>query len=96
MIELRLSKTVKSLVSKTLKPLQNDTYKKFSITGENLNHGKFEIKGVSNLVQSNDSVTFFFKGNINEIIKILAELKIKDVLIEEPTLEERRDFYALL
>ncbi len=71
-----------------IKTLQNDTYKKFSMTGENLNHGKFEIKGVSNLVQSNDSVTFFFKGNINEIIKILAELKIKDVLIEEPTLEE--------
>jgi len=31
---------------------------------------------------------FFFKGNINSIIHELSVMKVEDVLIEEPTLEE--------
>jgi len=71
-----------------VKELQTDNYKKFKITGVNLNHGKFGIEGVSQLIESDEEVTFFFKGDINEIVKILGTLKLKDVIIEEPTLEE--------
>jgi ABC-2 type transport system ATP-binding protein len=71
-----------------IKSMKEDTYKKFTFNGENLNDGKFKIEGVSNLSQTNSQVTFFFKGDVNEIIKIAAQLKLKDILVEEPTLEE--------
>jgi beta-exotoxin I transport system ATP-binding protein len=71
-----------------IKTLQKDSYKKFSITGKNLNDGKFEIDGVTQLIQKDEHVSFFFKGDINQIIEIMSTLKLKDISIEEPTLEE--------
>ena len=71
-----------------IKALKNDTYKKFTLEGKQLNDGKFNINGVSNLTQNNDTVTLFFRGDVNEIIKIAAGLDLSDILIEEPTLEE--------
>lgn len=71
-----------------IKSLKEDTYKKFTLRGEDLNHGKFDIDGVSNLVQKENKVKFFFKGNVNEIIAIASKLNLSDILVEEPTLEE--------
>lgn len=71
-----------------IKELKHDNYKKFTIRGTELNHGKFNIKGVSNLKERNDKVSFFFKGNVNDIVKIIYELNLTDILVEEPTLEE--------
>lgn len=68
--------------------MKEDNYKKFTILGENLNNGKFNIKGVENLSQSDNKVTFFFKGDVNQVVKIVSGLKLKDITIEEPTLEE--------
>ncbi len=68
--------------------LKTDNYKKFNITGEKLNHSKFNIDGVTNLIETEEEVSFFFKGDINEIVKLLGTLKLKNVIIEEPTLEE--------
>ncbi len=33
-------------------------------------------------------VSFFYKGDINQVTRILSGLKLQDVVIEEPTLEE--------
>ena len=71
-----------------IKAMQHDNYKKFSIRGENLNNGKFNVDGVSNLIQKDNKVTFIFKGDVNNIVKIISTLKLKDIIIEEPTLEE--------
>jgi len=71
-----------------IKTLQDDTYKRFTFKGENLNSNKFKIEGVSNLEQSDTLVTFLFKGDVNSIIAIAAKSKLTDVLVEEPTLEE--------
>ena len=68
--------------------LKTDNYKKFKITGFELNHSKFKIEGVTQLIETPEEVSFFFKGDINEIVKILGTLKLDDVIIEEPTLEE--------
>ncbi len=78
-----------SIVSiQDVKALAQDAYKKFTIYGSDLNHGKFQIDGVSELNVSEDKVTFFFKGDVNQIVSIISQLKLKDILIEEPTLEE--------
>jgi ABC-2 type transport system ATP-binding protein len=71
-----------------IKTLQEDTYKKVTIKGENLNHGKFNIDGVSNLEEHDNEVSFFFKGDVNQIIKIVSTLTLRDLIVEEPTLEE--------
>jgi len=71
-----------------VKALKHDNYKKFTIRGTNLNHGRFNIEGVSELKERDDKVSFFFKGNVNQIVKIIADLELTDILIEEPTLEE--------
>ena len=71
-----------------IKALKEDTYKKFSFKGVGLNSGTFNIDGVTNLIEAESEVSFFYKGDVNKIIKILSGLTIKDLLIEEPTLEE--------
>ncbi len=71
-----------------IKAMQHDNYKKFTIRGTNLNNGKFNIEGVSQLHERDDKVDFFFKGDVNQIIKIITALKLTDILVEEPTLEE--------
>jgi ABC-2 type transport system ATP-binding protein len=71
-----------------VKEIIADNYKKFIIKGFDLNHGKFKLKGVTNLVETEEKVSFFFRGDINEVVGILSGLKLTDVRIEEPTLEE--------
>ncbi len=38
--------------------------------------------------KNNDKIVFIYKGNINDLIKIISEINIIVLLIEEPTLEE--------
>lgn len=71
-----------------MKEMRRDNYKKFVIRGEKLNNGKFDIDGVMNLETRDDKVSFFFKGDVNQIVKIVSALKLTDITIEEPTLEE--------
>jgi len=71
-----------------VKALAHDNYKKFRITGENLNSGKFDFEGITNLVESDTKVKFFFKGDINKVVNVISKLKLDDIVIEEPTLEE--------
>ena len=46
------------------------------------------MPGVTNLEQTNGTVSFFFKGDINALLHSIGELAVSDVTIEEPTLEE--------
>jgi ABC-2 type transport system ATP-binding protein len=43
---------------------------------------------VTNVQSDNSTTSFFFKGNINAVLKKISGLKVDDVTIEEPTLEE--------
>jgi ABC-2 type transport system ATP-binding protein len=71
-----------------IKTLQKDNYKKIRIEADKLDEKRFDIPGVTKLVKEDGAVSFFFKGDINVITKIISEKKISDVSIEEPTLEE--------
>ncbi len=71
-----------------MKEMKKDNYKKFTIRGENLNNGKFDIEGITNMKRRDDKISFFFKGDVNKIVKIVSNLKLTDITIEEPTLEE--------
>jgi ABC-2 type transport system ATP-binding protein len=46
------------------------------------------IEGVSDLSVSNHSVSFLFRGHINEMTRLIAEQDLVDLQVEEPDLEE--------
>ena len=48
----------------------------------------FAMPGVSNLEVAGQQVNFLYKGDVNALMKVLAGMKLDDVLLEEPELEE--------
>lgn len=71
-----------------IKTLQQDNYKKIRVAADHIDERKFEVNGVNKLEKSDHAVSFFYKGDINVIMKIISEDTVSDVSIEEPTLEE--------
>ncbi|NBI07490.1 ABC transporter ATP-binding protein [Senegalia massiliensis] len=71
-----------------IKTLRENNYKKISIRGQNLNKDLFDFDGVTKLDKNEDEITFFYKGDINIMIENINRIDLKDVMIQEPTLEE--------
>jgi len=71
-----------------IKTLQKDNYKKIRVSGEGLDEKQFEVAGVNNLEREDGAVNFFFKGDINMMMRLISGQEVADVTIEEPTLEE--------
>ncbi|MFJ7951738.1 ABC transporter ATP-binding protein [Lysinibacillus sp. NPDC096418] len=69
--------------------LQENNYKKIKIETKNaVNQDFFTIAGVNNLNVEEGMVSFIFKGDINTVMKKIAEIEILNIWIEEPDLEE--------
>jgi ABC-2 type transport system ATP-binding protein len=71
-----------------IKSMQRDNYKKVRIVSDDADGSRFQIEGVSNLEKHNGELSFFFKGDINRMMKLISAQAVNDVIIEEPTLEE--------
>ncbi len=71
-----------------IRTLQQNNYKKISVTANGLTPEFFDTPGVTNVQMENGSVSFFFKGDINAMVHKVSSLELEDVIIEEPTLEE--------
>lgn len=69
-----------------IETLRGDNYKRFIIELDDT--AGFEFAGINDLVLEKNKVSFLFKGDINEVIKLLATKTVKNMVIEEPTLEE--------
>ncbi len=71
-----------------IKTLQKENYKKIRISADAIDETKFSIDGVSGLERSNGTLSFFYKGDINSMMKLISDNTIADVTIEDLTLEE--------
>ncbi len=72
-----------------IKTLQESNYKKFKVEATTgLDKGYFDIAGVNNLETKNNIISFIFSGDINLIVEKLSEIKIANLWVEEPSLEE--------
>lgn len=71
-----------------IKTLQKHNYKKVMIEGVDVDEKRFTVDGVTNLEKANGILSFFYKGDINVITKLISAKPVSDVIIEEPTLEE--------
>ncbi len=73
----------------TVESLREDNYKKYKIHLNDISdESKFDIDGISEKDVQNNVVSFIYNGDINNIINIIANIKITDLIIEEPDLEE--------
>lgn len=69
--------------------LTENTYKRIKIeTMYPVMANYFKTDGVNNLVIEGNNVSFIFKGNINPVLKKLADTEVVNIVIEDPTLEE--------
>ncbi len=71
-----------------IKTLQHDNYKKIKVAASQIDASRFDVEGVIKLEKHNGVVGFFYKGDINVIMRKISEQEVSDVTIEEPTLEE--------
>ena len=72
-----------------MKELRENGYKKISLsTEEPVPAQFFDIPGIANLEQNQNSISFMFNGNVMTIMEKLHKLPLVDILIEEPSLEE--------
>ena len=71
-----------------IKTLQKDNYKKIRIVADAIDEKKFKVDGVSNLQKVNSTLSFFYKGDINSLAKLVSDQKITDLTIEDLNLEE--------
>jgi ABC-2 type transport system ATP-binding protein len=71
-----------------IRTLQENNYKKVRVAASDLDAARFELPGVTNLEHNNGVVRFFFRGDINTVMRTIGEMTVSDVTIEEPTLEE--------
>ncbi|PET68316.1 ABC transporter [Bacillus sp. AFS001701] len=69
--------------------LQENNYKRFKIDSQNgVEPNFFNMPGVNNIKIKGKTISFIFKGNINKVLKKIAEIEIENLWIEEPDLEE--------
>ncbi len=71
-----------------IRTLQQNNYKKVAVTAAGLNPAFFDLPGVTNVQSEDGAVRFFFKGDINAVLRKISGIPVTDVTIEEPTLEE--------
>ncbi|MGG1572438.1 ABC transporter ATP-binding protein [Fictibacillus sp. NRS-1165] len=69
--------------------LQENNHKKIRIeTKQPVDAGWFAVDGVTNIESDGHKISFLYSGNINIIMKKLAEMELSNLWVDEPDLEE--------
>jgi ABC-2 type transport system ATP-binding protein len=69
--------------------LQDDSYKSFRIEAKSaIVKEMFDMEGTGRLVVKHNTAEFIFKGNLNAVIRKIAEIEISNISIYEPDLED--------
>jgi len=72
-----------------IETLKRTNYKRFKLELDNdAKQGYFQIDGVTELTLNKNKVEFLYRGDINAIIEKLHHETLKNLIVEEPTLEE--------
>jgi ABC-2 type transport system ATP-binding protein len=76
----------------TIDRLKDKTYKKVNLhlnqPIENEANPLSRMPGVSQIRQENQSLRFFYQGDINLLLKELTQIPLENIWLEEPSLEE--------
>lgn len=84
-----LIKDGKIIKLEKISTLQENNFKRIRVEAPGtLDKSLFAFDGVSRLENGGSTASFLFKGDINKVIRKLAETSISNLSIEEPDLEE--------
>ncbi|WP_062238807.1 ABC transporter ATP-binding protein [Fictibacillus sp. FJAT-27399] len=79
----------KLITVEKISTLQENNHKKIRIeTKQLVDAGCFAVDGVTNIESDDHKISFLYSGNINLIMKKLAEIELSNVWVDEPDLEE--------
>lgn len=68
--------------------LANNNFVTVTITGKNSKRIKLPVKDMYIKKVDKNSIKFMYYGNINELVRVISEVEIEGLSIEEPTLED--------
>lgn len=69
--------------------MRNTTYKKIKLEFEDkVPEGIRALEGVSSYNHNENEISFLFKGDINKVLEIISVMRLSNLIIEEPDLEE--------
>jgi len=71
-----------------IKTLQKDNYKKIRVTASGLDEKRFQVEGVTGMAKEDGTLSFFYKGDINAVARLVSGGNLADLTIEDLTLEE--------
>jgi len=72
-----------------IEALKGDNYKKFVVElKDDQETSGFNFEGSTDLKVEKNTISFLFKGDINDVIAKLSTVNVMNLIIEEPTLEE--------
>jgi ABC-2 type transport system ATP-binding protein len=84
----------KIIKTESIESLRQNNYKKFRVESNNvLSKNIFDFNGITDIKLNDNIATFIYNGDINNIINKLGEIKLTNLLVEEPTLEEIFMYY---
>ena len=66
--------------------LENNRGVKVTLEGEHID--TINLKNITSTKRDKDKISFVFKGDINELILFLSKIKVRNLLIEEMSLED--------
>ena len=72
----------------TINNLINNSVSNVTIIGSEFRKLKLPIKDIIIKEENRNSIKFIYKGNINNLIKIISEVTIEHLIIEEPSIED--------
>lgn len=74
---------------KKINELTHSTYKRISFTVHDMNaYRDIKCDGIFDYLRQDATITFLYKGDINFILKEISAVKLKNIDIAEPSLEE--------
>ncbi len=87
--KLAIIKEGKIIKIETMSSINDNNYKKFKVeAADEIGEDYFGIKGVTDLVIKGNEASFLYKGDINAVMQKVAGLKIVNISVIEPDLEE--------
>lgn len=68
--------------------LLNNSYHSVTIISPEFKKLKLPIKDMIIKKQTDNSINFIYKGNINDLVKIISQINLENLIIEEPKIED--------
>ncbi len=71
-----------------IETLRKEQYKRITLKSALLANSSFDLEGIKELKANEDTLSFYYNGELSVLLQAIAAIPLEDCLIEDPTLEE--------